>query len=174
MREIKFRAWDKENEIMICPKGILFDGRVVNFSCGMLEAFEGYEIMQYTGLKDKNETEIYEGDILKHPTGNIAEIIYIDDLAAFVASYKISEKNEMDYLDSEIIKMCEVIGNIYENPELLEESEMRNIDKRIIEEGFHTGYEVDFVTIQQSDYEYLKEQGASYKARQALARIREK
>ena len=65
MREYKFRAWDKENESMIYPKGILFDGRVVNFGCGVLEAFEGYEIMQYTGLKDKNGKEIYEGDKLE-------------------------------------------------------------------------------------------------------------
>ena len=66
VREIKFRAWDKENKVMIYPKGILFDGRVVNFNCGILEPFEEYELMQFTGLYDKNGKEIYEGDIIKY------------------------------------------------------------------------------------------------------------
>src|SRR5690606_21196229 len=111
MREIKFRAWDKENEVMIYPKGVLFDGRVVNFSCGMLEPFEGYELMQYTGLKDKNGKEIYEGDIYKAKmhvvkTGRTIESIeVVEDIRG----------DNVYYYDE-----VEIIGNIYEHPHLLE------------------------------------------------------
>ena len=114
MREIKFRAWDKENEIMICPKGILFDGRVVNFSCGMLEAFEGYEIMQYTGLKDKNGKEIYEGDIVRCYGGAYWNGIYEYDHVIEVRD--IRDLNGIEYSEN-----VEILGNKYENPELLKE-----------------------------------------------------
>jgi|SRR5690625_5002446 len=131
MREIKFRAWDKLEQCFINIKsfGFFEDGEIWYVQATdenendidppyFLDE-DRLEIIQFTGIYDKNGNEIYEGDILKHPIGNNAEITYIDDLAAFVASYKIIGKNEMDYLDSEIMKMCEVIGNIYEHPHLL-------------------------------------------------------
>ena len=114
MREIKFRAWDKENEVMIYPKGILFDGRVVNFSCGILEPFEGYELMQYTGLKDKNGKEIYEGDIVKHAIwGDVYEIMFEDGGFYVLSSYDFQTINEYP---------LEVIGNIFQDGDLLRDS----------------------------------------------------
>ena len=110
MREIKFRAWDIEKKQMlhihtlflknkdeICPPGIL---------------------MQYTGLKDKNGKEIYEGDIVRHPiySKNLS-IIWHDGkyVSMFVASY-----DGKHGLETIALTVCEVIGNIYENPELCE------------------------------------------------------
>lgn len=130
MREIKFRAWDKENETMVYPKGILFDGRVVFFSCGALEPFEGYELMQYTGLKDKNGMEVYEGDIINICTEggcNPAKVIFDneDQKGCFCVIGYLGDLRTYpikDFVDCEI----EVIGNIYENPELLHREEMEN------------------------------------------------
>jgi len=131
VRQFKFRAWDKENESMIYPKGILFDGRVVNFGCGVLEPYEGYELMQYTELKDKNETEIYEGDIVKviHEDGykTIGQVewgLSSKGVGTYPAFYIWEFESEMNSF-SEIFDTghyeIEVIGNIYENPELLKE-----------------------------------------------------
>ena len=119
----KFRAWDKENEVMIYPKGVLFDGRVVNFSCGMLESFEGYELMQCTGLYDKNGKGIYEGDIVRfhYKTGvyKIGTVVWND----LFGSWDIDCSDFVSYKSlGQYKSVSEVIGNIYENPELLEES----------------------------------------------------
>lgn len=84
---------------------------------------------QYTGLKDRNEKEIYKGDIARNKLGSIGVIEYHSSWAAFYFKLAIG-KNE----DGDIVKMTssipmwrewatlEVIGNIYENPELLEVS----------------------------------------------------
>lgn len=123
MREIKFRAWDKENEVMIYPKGILFDGRVVNFSCGILEPFEGCELMQYTGLKDKNGKEIYEGDIVETVTASGNPFGTIDVVRCQDGGFKLVDVTDSllpIYIGDKEVISIEVIGNIYENPELIE------------------------------------------------------
>ena len=125
MREIKFKLWHKgfkkffttnySDQISMMPDGNIF-------WMGECET-DNFTLLQYTGLKDKNGKEIYEGDLLKHPVGVVAEIKYENDVASFVAVYTANDDMEMNHLDREIIKKCEVVGNIFENPELLEGSE---------------------------------------------------
>ena len=126
MREIKFRAWHKEKKIMgevlgidILHKEIFFSNGDVD-CCGFAD-LKYIELMQYTGLKDKNNKEIYEGDIVKlRANHGIGVIKYYDECGAFVVEY-IKPRPlvvlGMNYYKEDI----EILGNIYENPELLGE-----------------------------------------------------
>ena len=121
MRKIEFRAWDNEQKKMFYSETEQFDDSL-NFRFGHFDTEEPV-YMQFTGLYDKNGTPIYDGDLLKHPVGVVAEIKYDNDIASFIAVYTENDDIEMNHLDKEIISKCEVIGNIYENPELLEGEE---------------------------------------------------
>jgi uncharacterized phage protein (TIGR01671 family) len=125
MREIKFRAWYK-------PKGKMYTRSLesVNLETKVLGVYtvsEGYqqlrmsdfELMQYTGLKDKNGKEIYEGDIVKDEENFVGQILYED------GSFKVHCMDLMatGHLFGQACKYLNAIGNIYENPELLEDSE---------------------------------------------------
>jgi len=121
MREIKFRAWDKKKEQMhygvetwdelpfiINPQGIFTD----------------FILMQYTGLKDKNGKEIYEGDILDGDDG-FRYLVKWDSGGFVVVRYDRLDRGIMLRILSctSFLSSCKIIGNIYENPELLEEVE---------------------------------------------------
>lgn len=132
-RTIRFRAWDKWNKnfytghihsYMLTLKGDLVasipgdDGELEGWEADK-KATERFVLMQYTGLKDKNGKEIYEGDVVT---------IFGNETNTGVVEYK--TQNEEKYpvngwiLNSygewlTIWPDCEVIGNIYENPDLI-------------------------------------------------------
>lgn len=124
MREIKFRAWHNEEKIMgevlgidILHKEIFFSNEDVD--CYEHTDFKDIELMQYTGLKDKNNKEIYEGDIVTLHNSKY-KVIFNTKEARFVLRDDEFE-SEIPFTNNNNERM-EIIGNIYENPELLGEN----------------------------------------------------
>lgn len=112
MRDIKFRAWDKENEEMInVARFDIVDYTVYRhlFACDGYLA-EDLEIMQYTGLLDKNGCEIYEGDIMTSQSENV-KVVFSE--GCFLVMSDTHYENLFEFTDEE------VIGNIYNNPDLI-------------------------------------------------------
>ncbi len=133
MREIKFRAWDKKHNEM----SEVFDlWRILthNQRYAIAENPETMVLMQYTNVKDKSKKEIYDSDIVKYFRKDSLDskpktmYVYWDIAGAsfkLAHNYKlISSHNyslEYSYLSYDVGKLClEIIGNIYENPELLD------------------------------------------------------
>jgi len=106
-REIKFRAWDGEK--------ILKDIPIKSVSIGNNLEMMGTTLilMQFTGLHDKNNVDFFEGDIATDINDEKYEVIFSD--GAFVV---IHDGNVIELL-SEVASDIEIIGNIYENPNLL-------------------------------------------------------
>lgn len=111
MREIKFKCWDNANKRFVYNLLYRID------SNGDLP--ESHTLCQFTGLKDKNGVEIYEGDIAKDNGGFIYKVIWRKKKARF--AYKCNEGSKTNMNQKEDAKIIEVIGNIYENPKLLEQ-----------------------------------------------------
>jgi len=118
MREIRFRAWDNFNRRMIENPNIGWDEEddeiMIDKGGGKWRSPKQLILMQYTGLKDKNGKEIYEGDVVKHSV----EPIEINQIEFHNAQYHL-EPHGLSLCDE--YEIVEIIGNIHENPELLKE-----------------------------------------------------
>ena len=126
MKDIKFRAWLKEKEMLVDVLGISFEEKYVRLPIESEPSdeywwyetawgFDEVELMQFTGLEDKNGVEIYEGDILinRHEE-DTGEVVFEDGSFFW-------ETETFTQLLGEINDEIEVIGNIYENHELIKE-----------------------------------------------------
>lgn len=114
MKEIKFRAWDNDRKVMMPNYGFI----------GQIDESTSFELMQYTALLDKNGKEMYEKDIIKiEMYDNEYELFVIewnDDYCGYVLCYASDEYEEFNnWLDTSTF---EVVGNTFENYELLQEA----------------------------------------------------
>lgn len=124
MKELKFRVWNNShNEFMRPDYGLIgfcypLDGRIATLTANG-DIIEDCVIEQYTGLKDKNGKEIFIGDIVSEHNGDIVgEIIQKPSGECCIAWIGIYGGSSVLYDE---LSMCEVIGNIHENDDLLEE-----------------------------------------------------
>ncbi len=132
MREIKFRAWDKEAELFriftLADIRNLSEGDIIiGNGNGYTFRLDAQTIQQFTGLADMNGKEIYEGDIVRlrnrshweedseHMQG-IGQVVFIQEEVCWRAQRLNETTMMLDWGGTETIS---VIGNIYENPELL-------------------------------------------------------
>ncbi len=128
----KFRVWNKENKKMWYPSAIASNGRniaLVNQFGVEVADIQKDIIMQYIGRKDKNGKEIYEEDVVKgyfslsgiktNPKFEITKVEWDEKLTGFNPF----NRYDCDCGEFYCVEDCEVIGNIYENPELLKDEE---------------------------------------------------
>lgn len=118
----KFRAWFKQGSKMVNVATIDFLEKEVKSHANVMYSFDEIELMQSTGLIDKNGEEIFEGDVLLTYDDELAKVYWDDVLAGWFVDfiYETAELSEVADLQSSR-SICKIIGNIYENPELLEE-----------------------------------------------------
>ncbi len=131
---LKFKAWDKDKKVMSIIDEIDFNSGYILISTGY-KSFNEVKLLQYTGLKDKNNTEIYEGDIVEFDTslayecdilnkaivtmsnvGGVKPTLFTMEECGDIVEWSYFEKDidKLDFFDD-----CKIVGNIYETPHLL-------------------------------------------------------
>lgn len=115
MRKIKFRAWDRNHGKMVFPNEQCTTGTLIDW-------FEDEDLMQYTSLKDKNGREIYERDIIEYELQLIPiRKTEIYEVTWWQSGFGFKRPGEEDgcatYLQ---LSKVAVIGNVHENPELMQ------------------------------------------------------
>ena len=132
MREIKFKAWESYFEEMLKVKAIIFDPKTLLPKEEKMEPYildehndihylSDIELIQYTNINDYEGKEIYEGDILKCKlsTGKYENYLVVWDKEG--ACFDALNSDKSNFISPSIWHEFEIIGNIYENPELLGE-----------------------------------------------------
>jgi len=146
MREIKFRCWDKNTNKMSVSETL----ESIILGAETFNQYGDLELMQFTGLLDKSGKEIYEGDIVRISDDHIEEVKWVDE------TNWVGEKCPVNgFVNHSSIykKPIEVIGNIYENKELLEDN-----GGDVVEEIFPgTKKSLEKLTIIKSDNNKLEE-----------------
>ena len=135
MRVVKFRAWDKEIEKIYPVLKIDFVEEWVSMYSKIAGRHYNWlnnlVLMQYTGLEDKNGVEIYEGDILElraNPFNKKRDLFQVvfkdggfrDEWNNYIGQYLPPDIRNRQGGRVRLNEACEVVGNIYENPELLQ------------------------------------------------------
>ena len=139
MRDIKFRCWDTENKEMLEVQELdyedSYNGQPMIRTTMYSDYFDTEDmiLMQYTGLKDKNGKEIYEGDIVKFKLYKGEEEKYfVGKVEYFGSSFIVDANNDSDYHVYDLdgfgidfkynLEDCEVIGNVWEDSDLLNDN----------------------------------------------------
>ncbi|EOW0655242.1 YopX family protein [Listeria innocua] len=138
MRDIEYRAFVKKDKKVLPVTDLCFNryekDAVGVSGCGNAKCtlcvdwynFDDVVLMQYTGLKDKNGNKIFEGDIVINSKGQIGYIAFLVQEAGFVvvlknSDYRLGHRNTNECYER--ATHHKIIGNIHENPELMEVSE---------------------------------------------------
>jgi uncharacterized phage protein (TIGR01671 family) len=111
-RPIKFRAWDGGMYYNVLVDGNAWTDNIV------IDIWHTGNIMQFTGLVDLNGKEIYEGDILKRSDGVIKYVFFNEKQGGFYTQF-LNGAGFIDPIKYATDRDCVIIGNIYQNPELL-------------------------------------------------------
>lgn len=128
-REIKFRVWDKEDQVMDWPTEISWDdgGDIQNVDAYHKKMTNNFVLEQFTGLKDKNGKDIYEGDILAWHSNVYRKQDWVGLVIYRGAGFAVQD-SDRSYSSSEWLEcacqkdanLVEVIGNAHEDGQLLE------------------------------------------------------